>query len=355
MLPRRIRCPYLPALLQGLVLWQALWLPLPAPAADNATPTPSTAADPAAVPEPDPERRRELLTQRSQLAARIEQLEQQDRSTDSSLQSNLHEARLALGTVLQELELHAEASTLFDAAWQARRVEAGLDDPEQLPILRQLFASQRAAQQWDAADTTAHLIHHIASRAYTPGTPERLDALLLLGRWKLLAARDDLLPNAFATAFQASELYRNEIQALQQAGEGTGDPIQLATLHLEKASAAYLLAREIDEQPLQEYFLGGQRSTTMLQCQPIRFPDGSTQRICTPVEVPNVDFYVDPSNRKHQDIARFLGAMRQDLAAAFTELSQTTDDPAERDLLLQDMHGLTELYNDFATRGSRGP
>jgi hypothetical protein len=336
MLPR---CPHrLP--LQALLTSLALLLLPPCNAVAADTPPASS----------DPEQQRALLQQRSQLEQRIEELQQ---GNGAGQQSSLQEARLALGRLLQELQQHEAASRVFDATWQALRADNGLQDPAQLPILRRLFASQRAAQQWSAADDTAHLIQHIASRSYAPGSPERMEAVLLLGRWKLLAARDDLLPNAFATAFQASELYRNELKALQALETGNSSHLQLATLYLEKASAEYLLASEVDAQPLQEYFLGGQRTTTMLQCQSIRFPDGSTQRICMPTEVPNLDYYVDPSNRKHQDIARFLGEMRADITAAFNELVAEEAAPEQRQLLLDDMQGLTQLYNDFATRGQR--
>jgi hypothetical protein len=123
----------------------------------------------------------------------------------------------------------------------------------------------------------------------------------------------------------------------------------LATLHLEQASAEFLLANQIREQPLQEYFVSGNRSTTMLQCSVTRLPDGRAQQICMPVEVPNLDFYVDPANRKSQDIWRHLGGMRDGIEAAYTYLRDETEQIAERDALLSDMEGLTASYNGFVT------
>jgi len=32
-----------------------------------------------------------------------------------------------------------------------------------------------------------------------------------------------------------------------------------------------------------------------------RLPSGLIQQLCSPVEVANLDFYIDPSNRKNQD------------------------------------------------------
>lgn len=341
-------------MLQGLLCWLLLLL-LPASAALAAEPpladSPAPAARSADPDTPDPEQHQRLLQRKAQVEARINALQESPEPGPE-----LKEAWMTLGEIAQALSLHSDAMQAWDSAWQVQRSSAGLEDPGQLPLLERLLASQRAAGEWEKADTTAHLMHHVAVRAWPPGAPERLDAVLQLGRWKLLAARDDLLPNGFSIAFQAAELYRSEIHALQEAtADGAGDRIQLATLLLEKASAEYLLAQKIDEQPLQNYYAGGQRSSTMLQCQSVRLPNGSVQRICMPVEVPNIDFYVDPSNRKNQEIWSHLTAMREDIGAAFQYLSEETERSGERDLLLQDMQGLTALYNNFAGRNRAVP
>ena len=304
----------------------------------------ATAKAPSSDTQPnDDVQRQRLLEQKARIEARIDVLQE---SAEPGME--LQEAWMELGDIAQALHLHTDAIQAWNNAWQEQRSTAGLEDPGQIPILKQLLASQRAAEDWKQADVTAHLIQHIAVRTWPPGAAERLDAVLQLGRWKLLAARDALLPNAFATAFQAAELYRAEINTLQATEGAAADRIQLATLLLEKASAEYLVAQQINAQPLQNYYLGNQRSSsTMLQCQAIRLPDGSTQRICMPVEVPNLDFYVDPANRKNQEIQSHLGAMREDIAAAFQYLSMETEHSAERAVLLEDMQGLTALYNDF--------
>lgn len=298
----------------------------------------------AATPD-EPAELSALLARKSAIEQRIEQLQQQG----GVYAAELKESWFELGATLQELEAWEEATQAFDSAWQAARISGGLEDPGQLPVLRRLLASHRAAEQWEKADATAHLIQHISSRAHAPGSPERLDALLQLGRWKLIAARDDLLPDAMRTALSASELYGSEILRLQNMEDFPGRRIQLATLHLEQASAEFLLANEIREQPLQEYFVSGQRSTTMLQCSYTRLPDGRTQQVCVPVEVPNLDFYVDPANRKNLDIMRHLGEMRRGVEAAFTYLKDETELVTERDALLADMNALTDSYNRFIT------
>lgn len=291
------------------------------------------------------EAQRELLQQKTRLEAHIDDLQQQSGRHAAELQETWFE----LGTTLQALDLHEEAASAFDVAWQSMRSNGGLEDPQQLTALRRRSASERAAGQWDKADTTAHLIEHISRRAHATGSPERLDAVLQLGRWKLLAARDDLLPDAYGAALEAAEIHGREIARLESSADYAGRNIQLATLHLERASAEFLLAGEVKDQPLQEYFVSGQRSSTMLQCSITRLPDGRAQQICVPVEVPNLDFYVDPANRKSQDMWRHLNNMRDNVAAAFGYLKQETNDTAARDALLADMQGLTESYNSFVT------
>ena len=306
----------------------------------------------AQVDTPDPaepaaqqERQRQLLQQRTLLEARIDTLLQQDDPYTGELQESWFE----LGTTLQALDAHEDAAKAYAAAWQAARISGGLEDPQQLPVLRRLAASHRAAQQWEDADTMAHLIHHISSRAHAPGTAERFEGVLQLGRWKLLAARDALLPDTFSSAWNAAEIYASEIATLEAVDAYPERRIQLATLQLERASAEFLLASEIREQPLQEYFVSGQRSTTMLQCTVTRLPDGRAQQICVPVEVPNVDFYVDPSNRKNQEMWRHLDAMRDGVEASYRYLQDEKILVEQRDALLADMQALTETYNRFVT------
>lgn len=329
----------------------------PAPAARTeqlpvAEPAPDATAAAESEPEPDPaelaarlERQRELLQQKERIEARIEELQQKGGVYAADLQESWFE----LGDTLQALEAYEEATQAYDSAWQATRISGGLNDPQQLPVLRRLFASQRAAEEWEKVDTTAHLMQHISSRAFAPGSAERLDAVLQLGRWKLLAARDDLLPDSYSAAMNASEVYGSEIAKLEALDDYPGRNIQLATLHLEQASAEFLLANEIREQPLQEYFVSGQRSTTVLQCTVTRMPDGRAVQTCVPVEIPNLDFYVDPANRKNQDIMRHLGEMRSGVEAAWNLLKDETENAEARDALLADMNALTESYNSFVT------
>lgn len=324
----------------------------PAQQAQAAESSPDTEAATAAEPEPDPaelaarlERQRELQQQKQRIETRIEELQQQGGVYAADLQESWFE----LGDTLQALEAFEEATRAYESAWQATRISGGLNDPQQLPVLKRLFASQRAAEEWEKVDTTAHLMQQISSKAYAPGSVERLEAVLLLGRWKLLAARDELLPDSFGTAMNASEIYGTEILKLEATEDYAGRNLQLATLHLEQASAEFLLANEIRQQPLQDYFVSGQRSTTMVQCSITRLPDGRAQQICVPVEIPNLDYYVDPSNRKNQDIQRHLGAMRRGVESAWNYLKDETANAEERDALLEDMKGLTDSYNSFVT------
>jgi hypothetical protein len=292
----------------------------------------------------------ELLARKAQLESRLDSLQQQG----NLYRVELQETWMELGATLQALERHSAATEAYAAAWQATRINGGLEDPQQLVILQRLHDSQRASADWEAADTSAHLIHHIANRAHAPGSRERLEALLQLGRWKLLAARDGLLPNPLLAAVNAAELFQQEITRLEAMNPGPQHKLQLATLHLEKASADYLVASTIRDQPLQEFNTGSQpATTTMVQCQTIRLPNGLIQQLCTPVEVANLDFYIDPSNRKNQEMWRYLEKMRAGIQQAFGQLSQETQYTSERDLLLQDMQGLTAAYNEFVTGKTR--
>jgi len=69
--------------------------------------------------------------------------------------------------------------------------------------------------------------------------------------------------------------------------------------------------------------------------------------------MPNLDFYIDPSNRKYQDVSRNLVDTRKAITQAYEELNHQGEHEGEMEekaALLAEMQLLTDNYNSFVSR-----
>ena len=112
------------------------------------------------------------------------------------------------------------------------------------------------------------------------------------------------------------------------------------------------VTKEIIERPLTDYMMGQPRSTTTTRCYLVRLPNGRSTQVCETVEVPNLDYYIDPSQRQYQEISRNLNDIRGAISYAF-EIVQTEEAYTEKqNSLLLEIQQLTESYNTFVTENA---
>lgn len=260
----------------------------------------------------------------------------------------LTEAYLNLAGVLEVLEENEAAAAVYDKALQTVRISSGLNSLQQLPVLEQLLENNLARGDWENVDNFAHLIFHIARRNYPVGDIRRVEALDRLATWKLRAIRESLFDGGSRSAFETVAMFRSEITLLEESGNFDGKGIQLATLHLGEARGQLEVARQINERPLSDYRTTSQQTISQQQCRTIRLPNGQVTTVCETVEVPNMEFYLDPAARKNQEIRIYLGNIRDAISAAFTAL-QEDGDVARRTELAEEMQSLTQAYNTFIT------
>lgn len=265
--------------------------------------------------------------------------------------AELTEAYLNLAGTLEVLEQYEDAAKVYDQALQTIRISNGLNSLEQIPVLEQLQENYLIQQNWDAVDSNAHLIYHIARRNYALGDSRRFQALDKLGQWKLKAANEELISDFRVYARDTLTLYSSEISLLENTGDYADKGIHLATLHLGEARANLSMAKQVMDRPLSDYRTTAQQTITTQRCRLVRLGDGKVTQICETVEVPNIDYYLDPSIMKNQDINQNLLGIRKSISKAFEEL-QKDGNVEQRNALLAEMQELTKTYNAFVTDNS---
>jgi hypothetical protein len=271
----------------------------------------------------------------------------------------LSEAYVGLGNALRTLDEPTAAAEAYGKALQALRIGYGLDDLRQLAVLEELRATQEALGDWDEVDSANHLMFYIAKHNSEASQELRVKLLLNLGRWIRKAAAEELISDLDANAKDLAELYDNEISQLEATAPYTGRGTHLAALYLDLAATELSEAKRKYEMPLSEFQTpgaGDQRTTTQQTCFTAIDRNGRTVQSCTdPVEVPNINFYLQPNVRKSTEIRQHLGEVENRVMQAFRTLQ---DDPAEaatQTELLDEVHRLTGEYNEFVALNKERP
>jgi len=266
--------------------------------------------------------------------------------------AELIEAYRDLGFAFYTLEQYEEAVAAFDKALQSVRISNGINSVQQLPVLQEILISNESMGDWEAVDANSHLIFHINRKNFPVGDERRIQALNELGKWTLKAVSDEQIKGFQSSAGELVDLYKNEIRQTEKLANYDGKNFHLAFLYLGEARAKMSVTKEIIERPLTDYMMGQPQSTTTTRCYLVRLPNGRATQVCETVEVPNLDYYIDPSQRQYQEISRNLNDIRGAISDAF-DIVQTEEAYSERlNLLLTEIQQLTESYNTFVTENA---
>ncbi len=303
--------------------------------------------DPAAAP--DPELRPTATTE--ELAAIAEQYEQQVARMESEhgpYDARLGEQLLSQGRVYQQLEEHAKALEVLKRAFHIQRVNAGLENLEQVPILQRLTESNIALHDWPAVDQNFDQLLWIYRRNYPDGDQQLLNVFDQVGRWKIQAYRDGLLKSdGYTTVSDAAYLFSKSIKLTEQR-YGETDP-RLIDLLYGHTVANYQAMIEYANRPLDKYVDRQATSTVtyVQKCTPVRVGTGRVIMQCFVIPVTNISTYTRAQSEKDLDVERRFMAARKSL---------------ERIIAIHDAHGelppesraeaLTHLGDWYILRGS---
>lgn len=262
----------------------------------------------AAAPPPTPESQGGLHSSDvlTQLETGIQTLETEVGPYDPQLGEQL----LSLGLAYEEAELHDKGAETLNRALYIRRINSGLHDLGQIPILEQLIKSNIAGENWNELDQNYQLLLWMHRRNYDEDDPRFLPIVDQMGRWKLQAYKERLLDQEpAATLREADKLFRNTINLLEDQ-HGETDPRLLDPLY-GKVLANYEIMKEEANRPLQgSQFRVAPRVTYRQQCFRFQTPVGVQVR-CT--AIPVTDFSDFARQQRLKDISveqQFFNAKR---------------------------------------------
>lgn len=226
----------------------AVFLLLPGAAIADTDAGANAAAPP---PDPQPEAGSDTSAVAAQLEEEIGRLEKELGPYDRQLGEQL----LSLGLAYQAADHHDKASEVLNRALHLKRVNDGLHDLGQVPVLQELIESNIATKNWDELDRNYQLLLFVHRRNYEESDPRFLPIVDQMGRWKLQAYREHLLKQEGATTIREAEhLFGDNVRLLEdQLGET--DPRLIEPLY-GKALTNYEIMKLEAKRPLDSFRTG---------------------------------------------------------------------------------------------------
>lgn len=134
-----------------------------------------------AVPEPVNAAYDNLMDRIRQSRTSIDALEFSGGPWDIGLAEEL----ASLGGMFQQQGAFQQAIEMFDRAMHVTRINHGLDNLEQVPVVEQLINSYLAMGEWDKADQFHTYLYYTQKKAYGLNDPRMIPVLDRLARWNL--------------------------------------------------------------------------------------------------------------------------------------------------------------------------
>ncbi|MBL4821730.1 MAG: hypothetical protein JKY98_12190 [Gammaproteobacteria bacterium] len=91
----------------------------------------------------------------------------------------------ALGSLHQQQGTYLEAVEVYTRAMHVSRVNYGLDNLEQVPVVEQLIGSHVALGQWEKADQLHSYLYYTQKKAFGANDPRMIPVLDRLAKWSL--------------------------------------------------------------------------------------------------------------------------------------------------------------------------
>lgn len=201
------------------------------------------ATDPDQVNNITAEARRSI----SQYKQTIDELQR----THGVYHDQLGEQLLGLGLVYRNQGQYQEAIAVLKRSLHINRINKGLHNTSQLPILELIIETNTALSDWQALDQNYHYLYWVHLRNYGDKDPRLLPIIDRLGRWHINAYQmqsDELL---FRHLLDADALYKNAVAIIEthygQSDPRLIDPLYAITLtNYQKAAHASNLDNSAD-------------------------------------------------------------------------------------------------------------
>lgn len=122
---------------------------------------------------------------------------------------------VGLAVAQQNAGLHLEAVTSLNQALHINRVNHGLHDLNQVPIIDLLIKSNNALSDWDALDQNYHYLYWLYRRVYGTDDMRLLPVIDRVGLWHLNAYKLGESDNPFAHLLAAQTMYTDAVSIIE--------------------------------------------------------------------------------------------------------------------------------------------
>lgn len=227
----------------------------------------------------------------------------------------LQEAYGDLAALYAEIEDFESAITVYTDALQISRINTGLYDDQQLPIIASLIESNNALRNWEETDDLHELRYHISSRVYGLGDLAYLEEAENYGAWKLRLLRQNLLDLGYRAysrnAEDLSDFYERLLDNLDIQTDTR--PESLIGIIQGKSEADLVLVRAIASTPYTAFEGTASRYLNQQRCRNVRDAAGQVVRECVNVQVENPRYRQSQMDAKRFAMNRSTRAVQESI------------------------------------------
>lgn len=245
---------------------------------------------------------------------------------------SLAELQRDLGRIYLELGEYELATDVLQQALQLLRIDRGLYDASQIPVLEQLVASYRGQSDWDSVDDYQHLVFSLQTRAYQPDSPEFADAVLAMGDWQVVSARANRSGRgSYLQSVESLRDLRELYDSVNVHARARGDVARQWELLYATALVEVEIARQYLAADTDDFMVSASRYVSQTICRTVSDGNGGYQRVCWQESVSNPDYFRQVNNQRDVQLRR----VRMSLQTA-----------------QEDMQSLMDAHPDFARSNS---
>lgn len=151
----------------------------------------------------------------------------------------LSEQLLGMGLALRSQGNHDQAIESFERSLHVSKVNAGLHNLQQIPLLELLIESNTAIENWERVDGYHHYMYWVHLRSYGADDPRLIPILERMGRWQLQASGLETGVAPITHLYEAAGAYARAVEIGEKA-YGANDPRLLDALYGLALTSYYL-------------------------------------------------------------------------------------------------------------------
>lgn len=223
----------------------------------------------------------------------------------------LGEQLLGLGLLFKNQGEYNEAGEALERSLHIKRVNEGVDNTSQLPILDALIDTNTAAGNWEKLDKNYELLLQVNQRNLESGDGSEITNIERVGEWKLAAYNNGLLKKKpERILFDLIDTYESTIHIMEDL-YGKDDPRLIEPLS-NLSLAHFLLFREIRKKSLGD-FQGTQNRTSYHRvCSLVRTRSGFIT-VCSLEPIADPTYYFSRQTSKNASLSNQMSGITSPL------------------------------------------